>query len=154
MYLAALALLYRKGVEVKTHAGLISAIGSESREDRGTRSRARAGVEPDRRTPGGSGLHDLPGDYAGRGSISHEQSNGFCHVCRRDLYRRLYKRVIFLILPVFLILISESSSMNASALESFIPSGELVEEVITTDEGALWQVKCTSTTPQRAWLPG
>ncbi|MCC7564773.1 MAG: HEPN domain-containing protein [Methanomicrobiaceae archaeon] len=29
MYLAALALLYRKGVEVKTHAGLISAIGSE-----------------------------------------------------------------------------------------------------------------------------
>ena len=29
MYLAALALLHRKGVETKTHAGLISAIGSE-----------------------------------------------------------------------------------------------------------------------------
>ncbi|WP_292364557.1 MULTISPECIES: HEPN domain-containing protein [unclassified Methanoculleus] len=28
MYLAALALLHRKGVEIKTHAGLISAIGS------------------------------------------------------------------------------------------------------------------------------
>ncbi|WP_214083851.1 HEPN domain-containing protein [Methanoculleus sp.] len=29
MYLAALALLHRKGVEIRTHAGLISAIGSE-----------------------------------------------------------------------------------------------------------------------------
>ena len=29
MYLAALALLHRKGVEVKTHAGVVSAIGSE-----------------------------------------------------------------------------------------------------------------------------
>jgi hypothetical protein len=131
MYLAALALLYRKGVEVKTHAGLISAIGSESREDRGTCSRARTGVEPDRRTPRGSGLHDLPGDYAGRGGIGHEQSNGFCHVCRRDLCRRLYERVIFLILPVLLILIAESPSTNASAPESSIPSGQLAGQVQT-----------------------
>ena len=29
MYLASLALLYRKGVKAKTHAGLISAIGLE-----------------------------------------------------------------------------------------------------------------------------
>ena len=104
MYLAALALLHRKGVETKTHAGLISAIGSEyvkTGELAREHGRALNLVKELREEV----------DYTICRNIMREevvsvnrQGNGFCCLCRADLCGKSYGRAAFLTLPACSIL--------------------------------------------------